>query len=119
MEANRHKYTIIVALDKRDPLIDIALAFGKLLTINYGGCTITNAVGFWAEDADQDKDTYGKQMVEHARKIEVVTTGDEADYIKMLFNSAIEDCKQLNDYDYSGQWIHFEHIEIECEHFQI
>ena len=119
METNRNKYSIIVALDKLSPLKDLALVFGTELTKKYGGCTITNALGFWAQDGEQFKDTYGKQMVEHARKFEVVTMDEQRAEVQQLFRDAIIKCALWNDYDYSGQWIHFEQVEINCEHFQI
>lgn len=116
MKPNRHKYTIIFAMSDQWSVTALASSFGKLLTRVYGGCTITNAEGYWAEDASEDKVSYGSQMIEPARKVEVVTSKKQRSEIIVLFKQAINDTPE---YDFKDQWIHFEHTEIECEHFQI
>jgi len=119
MGTNREKYIIIFALESAQDGLFLARIFGESLTRKYGGCTITNANGYWAKDGEQDKENYGELMIETAYKIEVVTMTDKEHEIKKLFKDAsIEALKRFNVIT-ENQWIHFEHTKVYCEHFQI
>lgn len=115
MQTNRFRYRIIIGLDDDIALDAFAHAIAEQLTRRFGGCTMYETIGYWAEDGAKDIVYYGEQNTEDGWVIEVVTTKQDDDFVQALVQLA----STKIEWDVKGSWIHFEVEQIKLTPFQI
>lgn len=121
----RHRYRIIIGIENAILLQLFAAEIGRRLTEKFGGCTILEGQGFWAENGNEDLDrNYTGIMQEPSRAIEVVTKYPSDYTIPIIVQEAADsfhewDSPNVEGKPLSKQWVHFEHERIEVDHFQI
>ena len=108
--------TYMIGYSSPNPTFELNIA--ELATRLCGGCTVSSAVGFWAEDGAGHKDLFtGKPEREHCFKLELTCEEHKLNLVTRYMEAGISGyAKQFN---VSTDWVHVKQVEFIGLHFSI